>query len=141
MGSTHHIENEKTHEYQKNKLKRKSAGQKIIEKNGIITINDVKFKIQEKKFDAVAKAETQIRQTEKIREKTIAQVHKEIVLVQFFFWVFRYKHVQRIEKFEITRLKQWCKLIKRKIFKLKKPRGGRKRGMGIVRGTISVGNP
>ena len=49
-------------------------------------MNDVKFKIPKriKKLDAVAKAETQIRQTEKVREKTFAQTHKETVLVQFF---------------------------------------------------------
>ena len=55
------LENEKTHKYQKDKLKRKSAGQKVAQKSGIITINDVRFKIQRKRLDAVAKAEAQIR--------------------------------------------------------------------------------
>ena len=123
------FENEKAHKYQRDKLKRKSAGQKVAQKGGIITINDVRFKIQGKELDAVAKAEAQIRQAEKTREKAIAQAHKEAVLVQKPFWALHYKHVQLAEEFEIIRLKQWCKLMKRKVPKLKKPRGGRKRGM------------
>ena len=90
------LENKSAHSYQKEREKRKAVGQKVIHKGGIITINDVRAKVQRKEVDAVAKAERQIRRTEKEREKAVQEALIEANLPYEFFRALHGKHAQLV---------------------------------------------
>ena len=107
-------ENRKAKSHAQEKAARKASGSKQAQKGGVISISDIRARVQKKELSKTEKARADIEKGEKVLEKERLKAEKDAERLQAWFRAILKASKVTADKYEKCRCTQYSKLLKNK---------------------------